>query len=956
MTQSFAYWTICWLTRVALLACIVLDGLCQFVPGQAVTAFGVETLDGTFKIQTQTGSNPLPLLLTAYDKRDASSRYMWHDTTSVRDFVKSLPSEVHCLFLTYADEAKADAEWMQASIRHQVNQLNFSIAEAQQLWKHMHFATASVSEVGHWISSLLNQWTSPHKIILVTSQQESSWNLTTERLDSAYGWLPWPDTLPSAPLGLLADPCQTPPGANFQGANLEGQLALALLPDDWHPWGSCSLAGVVRHAQKSKATAVIIAAPQGQDVTLINCKDQECTWPLSIPATMIGYQAGQDILEVLNGSTSLLSKAAESQPLQATFHEQQVPGFYAGIDEQGKLIELGWSKWPSLMHLAWQGQWQHYLQHLHANLSRPALTVPVFVNQNLSGPGLDAGITLPPLVTLHAHDTFELDFALSCPGSRDKDCPVWDHTIQLFVCCDDPTGQAPPCTPCDPTVWSEPFSPPSPSASGGAGWDPQAPPGEVPGSRVSSRPQSASSAQCGRELGRWITPFRRRIGRWLTDVTPLMPLLIGQQCHFHLQTAPWALTWTPSLTLRFTNTTHPRAMNPNTLQLRTNSCQAEEEDPVARLPRKLQSAPSSNSAGASSLAALPLPGTDSVHPHAQGTLAPAVSVNQQQHVTDAVKSNNVVIIPGQQQAALRAVTAAGKQQASSLTHAVQNQATAAGASVMPGQLADSGVPAKPAGLPLTAAGARIDAAGARTDAAGAKTDAAGAKTDAAGANPDAATPTQSQGDPVITTSSPSISPAKAYASPAESETAQQAGAEQSHQADMTASADFAVRRPQPHGIVPLFDGGDFGAGYNDKYKPVEFVTPAGLQKAVLEAVITGHGYDNHQCAEFCITSHHFIVNGHEHMLNFTEAGKPWGCANKVLEGSEPNEHGTWQYGRGGWCDGQEVRPWVVDITCEMKLGNAINMVSYHGLFGGKSPKPDGQPGFIMMQSNIVFYV
>ena len=29
---------------------------------------------------------------------------------------------------------------------------------------------------------------------------------------------------------------------------------------------------------------------------------------------------------------------------------------------------------------------------------------------------------------------------------------------------------------------------------------------------------------------------------------------------------------------------------------------------------------------------------------------------------------------------------------------------------------------------------------------------------------------------------------------------------------------------------------------------------------------------------------------------------------QVLEGSEPNEHGTWQYGRGGWCDGQEVTP------------------------------------------------
>lgn len=59
----------------------------------------------------------------------------------------------------------------------------------------------------------------------------------------------------------------------------------------------------------------------------------------------------------------------------------QVAGFFAGVDEQGKLIELGWSKWPTLMHLAWQGQWQHYLHHLNANLSIPALTVPIFVDQ-----------------------------------------------------------------------------------------------------------------------------------------------------------------------------------------------------------------------------------------------------------------------------------------------------------------------------------------------------------------------------------------------------------------------------------------------------------------------------------------------------------------------------------------------------------------------------------------------
>lgn len=138
--------------------------------------------------------------------------------------------------------------------------------------------------------------------------------------------------------------------------------------------------------------------------------------------------------------------------------------------------------------------------------------------QNLSGPGLGADITLPPLAILQAHDTFELDFKLSCLGSRDTDCPIWDHTVQLFVCCDDPSGHKPPCDQCDPTVWSEPHSSSSSSSfptspSGDAAWEAPLPCKNLSQARlptVSSPPSSLSSPspQCGRELGRWITPFR----------------------------------------------------------------------------------------------------------------------------------------------------------------------------------------------------------------------------------------------------------------------------------------------------------------------------------------------------------------------------------------------------------------------------------------------------------------
>ena len=52
----------------------------------------------------------------------------------------------------------------------------------------------------------------------------------------------------------------------------------------------------------------------------------------------------------------------------------------------------------------------------------------------------------------------------------------------------------------------------------------------------------------------------------------------------------------------------------------------------------------------------------------------------------------------------------------------------------------------------------------------------------------------------------------------------------------------------------------------------------------------------------------------------------------------------------------QVRPWVVDITDDLVAGHhKHNSVSYCGLYQGHSPQPEGQPGFIMMQSNVVFY-
>ena len=117
-----------------------------------------------------------------------------------------------------------------------------------------------------------------------------------------------------------------------------------------------------------------------------------------------------------------------------------------------------------------------------------------------------------------------------------------------------------------------------------------------------------------------------------------------------------------------------------------------------------------------------------------------------------------------------------------------------------------------------------------------------------------------------------------------------------------------------------------------------------------------HGSDNNGCAEFCVTSHHFIVNGHSNVKVFKNAVTAMGCANRVSDGAVPNEHGTWLYGRDGWCCGMDVVPWVVDIKNQVHVGDYfINKVRYFGWFNGSDPHPTRDPGNIVMRSHLVYY-
>ena len=152
----------------------------------------------------------------------------------------------------------------------------------------------------------------------------------------------------------------------------------------------------------------------------------------------------------------------------------------------------------------------------------------------------------------------------------------------------------------------------------------------------------------------------------------------------------------------------------------------------------------------------------------------------------------------------------------------------------------------------------------------------------------------------------------------------------------------------PKELTPLFTGGSFGSTYNDGRLPVDVPIPAAAKKVELWVLVTGHGSGTHSCSEFCDHQHEFTVNGTVFTKDFPEASTSGGCIG--ADQATPNQWGTWWYGRGGWCPGAPVQPYVVDVTALAPAGSTAT-VSYRGLYAGNTPA-DGS-GDIVLSSWLV---
>ena len=157
---------------------------------------------------------------------------------------------------------------------------------------------------------------------------------------------------------------------------------------------------------------------------------------------------------------------------------------------------------------------------------------------------------------------------------------------------------------------------------------------------------------------------------------------------------------------------------------------------------------------------------------------------------------------------------------------------------------------------------------------------------------------------------------------------------------------------RPVALTPLWSGGSLNSDYNDNQADVQVEVAEDAKRVELRVILSGHGMANANCAEFCNHKHYFQVNDSRYKKNHGTVGDSEACIEEIENGVVPNQGGTWWLGRGGWCPGQQVEPYILDVTTDWTPGEAISL-SYEAKIGMGDP-PDNS-GDIRLSSWLVVY-
>ena len=261
------------------------------------------------------------------------------------------------------------------------------------------------------------------------------------------------------------------------------------------------------------------------------------------------------------------------------------PGFGAGVDRFQRIRYLGsfadperynssysWFE-PNLAMAANEARFYNMESDREEALDSSATVIQVFDGDRVAG-STYVDVDLPTAEEMAAWDTLEIDQYMGCEGEGEYGyCPAWDYMAYLFVCawaaeenpyadtacqpavaevmglCEDGATECrtdEDCTAGD-TGISDSCSGYSAAVSADTqgGTCVEADGTEHEGTHTCEEDGSGYgelSCGCNTELGRWITTYHRE-GRWVHDVSPLLPMLddgVDHQFRFNT-TGPYEL-------------------------------------------------------------------------------------------------------------------------------------------------------------------------------------------------------------------------------------------------------------------------------------------------------------------------------------------------------------------------------------------------------------------------------
>ena len=447
----------------------------------------------------------LPLIVMAVDEaEDPGGWLLATDSVELDAFLSAPPPPVGTIvFLSYSLGGGAQlAATMSARLALQP-------PDRAAAWRaRLAFGAPSLPELraaGSPLVSVLDGWAAPR---LWVSSPSALPGWRTPRVDGFYECFQWPAAVANFTLvGELLEGCGSTAG--FPPIIPPGTI---LLVNATEPAGRCPPDAAVAwvRANAPNASGAVISAPTPPIVGR-DCADA------FVDAAFFPFLVGGGA-----GGTLGAALAAGGGAINVSVTTSCGGGTWLSVDGSGLISPMGWRKYTEAGALRWALDSLLHTADVVTLAAQAAAALSILPPRTLLN-NASLILNIPDRDALLKGVTgATLDLTLQCPGGvgeGDNPCGAWDRIINAYAVCGPAGGGA--------------------AAGGGNGGGTTAQrldggvdegnSNEVGGGggerRNSPSYESSSTAGAPVEIARWITPFRRSTGRWLTDGSVLLGLI-----------------------------------------------------------------------------------------------------------------------------------------------------------------------------------------------------------------------------------------------------------------------------------------------------------------------------------------------------------------------------------------------------------------------------------------------